>query len=86
MQGNRLDETHARAHQPIALRAGFAGQGREGVVQAPPCVAVEVALAAEKRPHRAKMARVITSLSERDAWVPGLLFGGWDWQKSSAIT
>jgi hypothetical protein len=32
------------------------------------------------------MARVITSLSEREAWGPGLLFGGWEWQKSSTMT
>src|SRR5215207_2273773 len=50
VQGNLLDETHARAHQPIELRAGFAGQGGESIVQAPSSVAVEVALAAEAAP------------------------------------
>src|SRR5829696_4150425 len=48
VQGNLLDETHARAHQPIELRA--IGQGGESIVQAPSSVAVEVALAAEAAP------------------------------------
>jgi hypothetical protein len=84
VQGNLLDETHARAHQPIELRA--IGQGSEGVLQAPSSVAVEVAFAAEAAPPSEKMARVISSLSEREALGPGRFFGGWEWQKSSTMT
>jgi hypothetical protein len=32
------------------------------------------------------MAKVITSLSEREASGPGFFLVGWDWQKSSAMT
>ena len=38
------------AHQPIKLRAGFAGQGGEGILQPSLGVAVEVPLARETAP------------------------------------
>jgi hypothetical protein len=41
-------------------------------------VAVEVPLAGETAPKRKKMARVSTSLSEREASGAGLLLGDWD--------
>jgi hypothetical protein len=39
-----------------------------------------------KRLQRAKMARLSTSLLERDASGPGRFFDGREWQKSSAVT
>src|SRR5918995_1532411 len=82
----RLDELGTGAHQAVELRAS--GQSREGIEQVGLGVAVEVPLAGSlaKRDHRAKTARVMTSLSEREAWGPGRFFGGWEWQKSSTIT
>jgi hypothetical protein len=72
VQGHLLGETHAGAPQPIELRA--IGQGGEGLAQAILGVAVEVSFAREAVPP-GKTARMITSLSERDASGPGLLFG-----------
>jgi hypothetical protein len=71
VQDESLDELCVGAHRAVELRAIW--QGGESVAQAGPCVAVEVPLAREKRPHRAKMARVITSLAHRDACGPGFL-------------
>jgi hypothetical protein len=84
MHGQSLDELHIGTNQPVEL--GALGQGREGVSEVAAGVAVEVPFASENREKRAKMARVMTSLSEREASGPGRLFGGWEWQKSSAMT
>jgi hypothetical protein len=59
---------------------------REGICEVALGVAVEVPLAGEKRDQRAKMVRVMISLSEREAWGPARFLGGWEWQKSSTVT
>jgi hypothetical protein len=78
-----FDELRVVAHEAVELRAIW--QDGKSVSQAGPCVAVEVPLAGEQ-PHRAKMARVITSLAQRDDCGPGFFVGEWEWQKSSTIT
>ena len=83
MQGNLLNETHTRAHQPIELRA--IGQGGEGVVQAPSSVAVEVAFAADAAPPSEDGQGDYLALRE-GSFGAGSLFGGREWQKWSTMT
>ena len=72
------------AHQPIELRA--VGQGGEGTSQPSLGVAVEVPLARETAPAGEEGQGNHLALGEGGLCGPDLLFGGWDWQKSSAIT
>jgi len=74
VQGYGLDELYVGACQAVELRA--VGQGRESITQVSLGVAVEVPLAGESVPTGKEIARVMTSLSERDASGPGFLFGG----------
>lgn len=79
------DEFGIAAHAAVELRA-VGQQGGEGIEQLGLGVAIGVPLAGESGPPGAKMARVMTSLAQRDACGPGLLFGRWEWQKSSTMT
>jgi hypothetical protein len=85
VRGESLQEAHVGAHQPIKLRAGFAGQGGEGILQPSLGVAVEVPLARETAPASEEGQGNHLALGEGGLRA-GPLFGGREWQKSSAIT
>jgi hypothetical protein len=85
MQGYLLDGLSIEAHEPVELRA--LGQGGECLSQMALSVAVEVSLAGESRPSGED--------GEGDDLACGkgglgagtsLLWGRWDWQKSSTMT
>jgi hypothetical protein len=73
MQDESLDEVGVGAYQAVELRT--VGEGGKGIAQFGLGVAIEVSLAVETAPTRKDGQGVSTSLSEREASGPGLLFG-----------
>ena len=84
MQGESFHELGMGTREAIKLRT--VGQGGESGAQVDLCVAIEVPLADEPAEAGKDMERVMTSLAQREASGPGLIFEAWEWQKSSAMT